>query len=160
LIKLLPAILSLLGAILAIYFYNYKPEFIVKLTENLLGRKLYTYLNGKYLFDVLYNQYIIAGGLHFAYSISKFLDKGVIELIGPNGLSNTLIKTGINISKLDTGIITTYSLYITLTLLFLLFIIFSPILINISLLNELRLFIIYLSTLILVLSYFLLSKKN
>jgi NADH-ubiquinone oxidoreductase chain 5 len=160
LIKLLPAILSLLGAILAIYFYNYKPEFIVKLTENLLGRKLYTYLNGKYLFDVLYNQYIIAGGLHFAYSISKFLDKGVIELIGPNGLSNTLMKTGINISKLDTGIITTYSLYITLTLLFLLFIIFSPILINISLLNELRLFIIYLSTLILVLSYFLLSKKN
>jgi NADH-ubiquinone oxidoreductase chain 5 len=151
-IKLLPLFLSLLGTILAIVFYHINPNFIISLTDNYLGRKIYTFLNGKYLFDVIYNYYFVIGGLQFGFIISKFLDKGVIELIGPYGLSSNLTDTGINIAKLDTGIITTYSMYITIGLLFLLFLIFSPILIEISLFNEIRLFIIYFSALILVIS--------
>jgi NADH-ubiquinone oxidoreductase chain 5 len=151
-IKLLPLFLSLLGSSLAIYFYHSNPNFIISLTDNFLGRKIYTFLNGKYLFDIIYNNYFVIGGLQIGYTISKILDKGVIELIGPYGLASTLTNTGINISKLDTGIITTYSMYITLGLLFVLFIIFAPILIDISLFNEIRLFIIYFSALILVLS--------
>jgi NADH-ubiquinone oxidoreductase chain 5 len=150
-IKLLPAILSLLGASLAIFLYNYYPYIIINLTETSLGRKIYTFLNGKYFFDIIYNNYIIAEGLKLSYNISKILDKGVIELIGPYGLSSSLTKTGINISKLDTGVITTYSLYITLGLLSLLFLIYAPILVNTSLLSEMRLIIIYISSLILVL---------
>jgi NADH-ubiquinone oxidoreductase chain 5 len=151
-IKLLPVILSLLGASLALLLYHNNPEFVISLTENLLGRKIYTFLNGKYLFDVIYNQYIIAGGLQLGYYISKVLDRGVIELIGPYGLSSSLTESGINIAKLDTGVVTTYSLYITLCLLYLLFLVFAPILIDTSLLTELRLFIIYISALILVIS--------
>jgi len=151
-IKLLPVILSLLGASLALLLYHNNPEFVISLTENILGRKIYTFLNGKYLFDVIYNQYIIAGGLQLGYYISKVLDRGVIELIGPYGLSSTLTDSGINIAKLDTGVVTTYSLYITLCLLYLLFLVFAPILIDTSLLTELRLFIIYISALILVIS--------
>src|ERR1700722_6956903 len=139
-IKLLPVILSLLGASLALLLYHNNPEFVISLTENILGRKIYTFLNGKYLFDVIYNQYIIAGGLQLGYYISKVLDRGVIELIGPYGLSSTLTDSGINIAKLDTGVVTTYSLYITLCLLYLLFLVFAPILIDTSLLTELRLF--------------------
>jgi len=158
-IKLLPLFLSLLGTSLAIYFYHFNPNFIISLTDNILGRKIYTFLNGKYLFDVIYNNYFVRGGLQIGYNISKFLDKGVIELIGPYGLSTILTNTGINIAKLDTGIITTYSMYITLGLLFLLFLIFAPILIDISLFNEIRLFIIYFSSLILVISPYL-SKTH
>lgn len=84
--------------------------------------------------------------------ISKVLDRGVIELVGPYGLSNTLTNTGINIGKLDTGVVTTYSLYITLGLLSLLFLVFAPILIDTSLFSEIRLVIIYLAALVLVLS--------
>ena len=157
LIKLLPAILSLLGASAAVILYHYTPNFIIDLTETSLGRKIYTFLNGKYLFDVVYNNYIIAGGLQFGYTISKVLDRGVIELVGPYGLSNTLSNTGINISKLDTGIVTTYSLYITLGLLSLLFLVFAPILLDTSLFNEIRLVIIYFGALILVLAP---SKKE
>jgi NADH-ubiquinone oxidoreductase chain 5 len=153
LIKWLPAILSLLGASLALLFYHQMPELIVDFTENSLGKKIYTYLNSKYFFDVIYNQFLIVGGLHLAYIISKILDRGVIELIGPNGLSYSFMNTGIQISKWDTGMITTYSLYIILSLLFLLFLIFAPILINISYIYEWKLFIIYISALILNWSY-------
>lgn len=155
LIKLLPAILSLLGASIAVYLYHYQPNFIINLTETSLGREIYTFLNGKYLFDVVYNNYIIGGGLKLGYIISKVLDRGVIELIGPFGLSNVLTNTGINISKLDTGVITTYSLYITLALLSLLFLVFAPILLDPSIFNwafsELRLFIVHIASLLVVL---------
>ena len=60
------------------------------------------------------------------------------------------LKAG-NIAKLDTGIITTYALYITLGLLTLLLLVFSPILFDNALLSELRLIIIYLSSLIFIL---------
>ena len=150
-IKLLPAILSLFGATFAILLYHKNPEFIINLTESSFGRKVYTFLNGKYLFDVIYNHYFVEGGLHLGYNISKVLDRGVIELVGPYGLSNSLTNTGINIAKLDTGVVTTYSLYITLGLLSLLFLVFAPILMDTSLLGEIRLIIIYISTLILVL---------
>jgi NADH-ubiquinone oxidoreductase chain 5 len=152
-IKLLPALLSLFGASLAIFLYHKSPTFIIDLTNNLIGQKIYTFFNGKYFFDIIYNNYIINKGLELGYTISKILDRGIIEMVGPHGLSQTLTNTGKNISKLDTGVITTYSIYITLSLLSLIFLIFAPILIDTSLLNEIRLFIIYIAALIIVLSH-------
>jgi len=152
LIKLLPALLSLFGASLAIFLYSISPTFIIDLTDNLMGQKFYTFFNGKYFFDIIYNNYVINKGLELGYSISKVLDRGIIEMVGPYGLSHTLTNTGKNISKLDTGVITTYSIYITLSLLSLIFLIFAPILIDTSLLNEIRLLIIYIAALVIVLS--------
>jgi len=151
-IKLLPALLSLFGASSAIFLYHKSPTFIIDLTDNFIGQNLYTFFNGKYFFDIIYNNYFINKGLNLGYKISKVLDRGIIEMIGPYGLSHTLTNTGKNISKLDTGIITTYSIYITLSLLSLIFLIFAPILIDISLLNEIRLFILYIAALIIILS--------
>ena len=151
-IKLLPALLSLVGASLAIFLYHYQINFLRDITASSLGRKIYTFLNGKYLFDVVYNNYIIGVGLQLGYIVSKVLDRGVIELVGPYGLSNVLTKTGINISKLDTGVVTTYSLYITLALLSILFLVFAPILIDTSLFSEIRLLIIYIAALVLFLT--------
>jgi NADH-ubiquinone oxidoreductase chain 5 len=151
-IKLLPALLSLFGASLAIFLYHKSPTFIIDLTDSLIGQKIYTFFNGKYFFDIIYNNYLINKGLELGYTISKVLDRGIIEMVGPYGLSQTFTNTGKNISKLDTGVITTYSIYITLSLLSLIFLIFAPILIDTSLLNEIRLFIIYIAALIIVLS--------
>lgn len=151
LIKLLPSILSLFGASLAIYLYHVNPEFVINLTDSSLGRNIYTFLNGKYFFDVIYNHYFIAASLKTGYTISKVLDRGVIELLGPYGLASALSNTAINIAKLDTGVITTYSLYITLGLLSLIFLVFAPMLIDTSLLSEIRLIIIYIAALFFVL---------
>jgi NADH-ubiquinone oxidoreductase chain 5 len=86
----------------------------------------YTFLNGKYLLDNLFNNSLISGGLKLGYIISKLLDKGLIELIGPFGLSEGSYSASYNLTKLDTGVITTYALYITLGLISILFILFSP----------------------------------
>ena len=157
-IKLLPTIFSLLGGSLALVLYNLSssPEFIVNMTntvkfskiftpqthsisvtnsvssltlEQPILRKIYTFLNGKYFFDIIYNNYLIGGALQISYTISKVLDRGIIELIGPFGLTEGSYSTGNFISKLDTGVITTYALYITLGLISILFLLFgvSPI---------------------------------
>ena len=159
-IKLLPVILSLIGSVLAIYLYHNNPEFINQLTDNSISRKIYGFLNGKYYFDVIYNHYFISKGLLLGYTISKELDRGAIEFLGPYGLSTAFTNTGNNIAKLDTGIVTTYALYITLGLLSLLFVVFAPILIDVSMLSEFRLVIIYLASIILVLSFPALNNKN
>lgn len=151
-IKLAPLILSVLGGFLGIISYHKNLEYTIDFTDYSLGRKIYTFLNAKYLLDIIYNQFVIGLGLRLGYNISKYLDRGVIELLGPYGISLIMINTGMNISKLDTGVVTTYSLYMTLSLLFILFIIFAPILIKTSLLNEMRLMIIYVSALMITLS--------
>ena len=95
-------------------------------TNNKIGKTIYAFLNGKYFFDIIYNHFIIQSGLKLGYIISKEIDRGAIELLGPYGLSNYFYNAGKNLAKLDTGVITTYSLYITIALISLLFILFSP----------------------------------
>lgn len=126
--KLLPSILSILGAALAIYFYNISPKFLIDLTNGVtMGRRIYTFLNGKFLLDVILNQLIIAKGMKLGYTVTKVLDRGVIEAVGPYGLSSVLNNTGLSISKLDTGIVTSYALYIVLGFISILFIVLLPI---------------------------------
>ena len=48
----------------------------------------------------------------------RVLDKGSVELLGPYGLEKGLINLSKNISKLSTGVITTYALYILVGLIF------------------------------------------
>ena len=49
---------------------------------------------------------------------TKVIDKGSIELIGPFGLEKGLIALSKNIGNLDTGVITSYALYILVGLTF------------------------------------------
>jgi NADH-ubiquinone oxidoreductase chain 5 len=77
-LKLLPAIGSLFGAALAIYLYHVVPAFTIGLTDNTIGNALYKFLNGKWLFDMAYNSYIISGGLRLGHVISKVIDRGNI----------------------------------------------------------------------------------
>lgn len=144
--KLLPLIFTIIGASSAFYLYNFTPGILLQLTESSIGRKVYTFLNGKYLFDVVYNNYIIGVGLKLGYTISKVLDKGVIEMIGPFGLSNSFYNLAINISKLDTGVITTYALYIVISLLTLIFAVFSSTLLDPAILDPRHLIVFFFAT--------------
>nr|YP_010147593.1 NADH dehydrogenase subunit 5 [Coprinellus micaceus]QQQ89373.1 NADH dehydrogenase subunit 5 [Coprinellus micaceus] len=178
-IKLLPAIISFIGAFTAIFLYHVKPLAFINLfgcgpaaypQELKFIKPIYTFFNSKYYFDVIYNHLLVNKGLKLGYKISKEIDRGAIELIGPYGLANNFYNTGINIAKLDTGIITTYSLYITIGLLSLLLLVFTPML-ELALLPkvtdampaiadatnmfiEMRLFIVYLASTFFVLYNF------
>jgi hypothetical protein len=100
---------------------------VAKLTQTFII-STYTFLNSKYLIDILYNTYIISSSLKLGYIISKLLDKGIIELMGPFGLTEGSYIASTSLSKLDTGLVTTYALYISLGLISILFILFTPLL--------------------------------
>lgn len=58
---------------------------------------------------------------------SKVLDRGAVELLGPFGLSQSFYGGGHRMSKLDTGIITHYSLYIVIGLVLITLTLFAPV---------------------------------
>lgn len=110
LFKLLPLLLTLSGRIFAYYVYNHRPS----LFNPMSTLTIYTFFNGKYLIDNVYNHYIIHKGLQLGYDISKILDRGLIEQLGPHGLTITLQTTSLKLTDIDTGRITHYALYLVL----------------------------------------------
>ena len=112
--KTLPVHLSLLGAFSAFVLYNFQSKLLYQIKTSLIGKKLYTFLNRKWFFDKVYNEYIGQFFFKFGYSVSyKFVDRGIFEVLGPTGISSVAAFTGENIHKLQSG-----SLYhLTLTIL-------------------------------------------
>ena len=126
-IKLLPAIVSISGASLAVYLYHNLPGLAVNVSRSNIGIALYRFLVGKWLFDVIVGGLFIKPFLTLGHIISKVLDRGVIELIGPFGLSTGLTDTAQTIARYDTGVVTSYALYIVLGILSLVLYAFAPI---------------------------------
>jgi len=126
-IKLLPAILTLVGALTAVYIYHIIPEYTINLTNTVLGRNLYTFFNAKWAIDGFITSFIILPFMRLGYIASKVLDRGIIELAGPFGLTAVLSETSRTIASYDTGTITTYALYISIGILSLLLVTFAPI---------------------------------
>jgi NADH-ubiquinone oxidoreductase chain 5 len=154
-LKLLPAIGSLFGAFLALYLYHSMPAFTISLTDNVIGKALYKFLNGKWLFDMAYNSYIIGGGLHVGHVISKVIDRGVIEMVGPYGFTSVLTNAGRSVGSYDTGVITSYALYIILGLISFIFLLFAPVLLQSGAVDsafggDIGLILVYLSALVLL----------
>ena len=59
---------------------------------------------------------------------SKVLDRGVIELLGPYGLSESLYGSSTRLASADTGSISTYGLYIFVGAVSLTLLLFAPLL--------------------------------
>jgi len=118
--KTLPVNLSLFGFILAFILYNFRLELLFKIKISLIGKKIYNFLNRKWFFDKLYNEYFGQFFFKFGYSISyKFVDRGIFEILGPTGLSMTSLKIGANLHKLQSGNIYHYTLIILIGVTFL-----------------------------------------
>lgn len=147
LMKLLPAIGSVFGASLALYLYHVVPNITINLTNGPIGYGVYSFLNAKWYWDALYNGLIIGAGLRIGLVISKVIDRGIIELTGPYGLSTALTGAGRSVATYDTGVITSYALYIMLGLVSLIFLVFSPMAFNEY---SLSLILVYLSALVLL----------
>ncbi len=155
-IKLLPAIATLLGASAAVYLYLKCPKLLFNLTDNKFGKTLYTFFNGKYLLDIIYNTYIIRGGLSLGYTLSKYLDRGVFEYLGPNGLSILLYNLSAKLNRLDDGIVTNYASYMIISTLLLNIAVFNIIIFNDNILH-LDIFILDTHLLIFFISVLFLS---
>jgi NADH-ubiquinone oxidoreductase chain 5 len=91
-IKMIPLYFSLSGAFLAYfhYLFTFKVLFFVKKFK--IGRELYTFLNRKWFFDKVYNDWITQFFLRSAFKNTyQNLDRGLLEFIGPQGFSTYLI---------------------------------------------------------------------
>jgi len=115
--KILPVTLSLLGASLSFFLYNFQSSILFSLKTSVLGRKIYTFLNKKWFFDKIYNECFGQFFFKFGYSMSyKNIDRGTFEIIGPTGLSSVALKTAHQLHKAQTGSLYHYTLIILTTL--------------------------------------------
>ena len=118
LFKILPLILTVSLSVLSLVLCEFIPKVLTQFKLSRLGYNIFSFFNQRFLIELFYNRYITDMVLKLGGQTTKVLDKGSIELIGPYGLEKGLISLSSKISKLDTGVITSYALYILVGLTF------------------------------------------
>jgi len=92
------------------WYYNL--IFLVKKTWILIKINFVNLFSQRLFIELFYNKFISEIILKLGGQSTKILDKGSVEYLGPYGLEVGLTYVGKNLSKLDSGLITTYALYI------------------------------------------------
>jgi NADH-ubiquinone oxidoreductase chain 5 len=119
--KLLPLILSMLFAILALYLFEKKPLWLLRFNTSNIGQNIYRFFNQRYWFELIYNRCIVKGTLYIGYVTNTVLDRGAFELIGPKGAVAGLYKISNYFASFDSGSIARYAFVMFSGLLFMLF---------------------------------------
>jgi len=137
--KLIPLLFSFSGAILAFLFYIVNQNSLYKWKISKKGKLIYTFFNRKWYIDRLYNEFIsqqlLKLGFNFTY---KSVDRGIIEVFGPYGLTTNISEKADNMQIIQSGYLYHYTFLILIGTTFFLFSI--TFLVKISALN----FIIFL----------------
>lgn len=111
--KILPLFLSISGGGLAFILYRYYSYNLFIWKTSVMGRKFYIFLNRKWLFDKMYNDFVGQNVLDFSYHFTyKSIDRGIIESLGPFGLSNILLEQVKQSRKWHSGYLYHYLLVI------------------------------------------------
>lgn len=118
LFKLLPLAFTVSLSILAIVISEFMPMVLINFKLTRLGYNVFSFFNQRFFIELFYNKYITGLVLKLGGQTTKVLDKGSVELLGPYGLEKGLLTLSKNISSLDTGVITSYALYILIGLIF------------------------------------------
>ena len=118
LFKLLPLALTILLTIVSLILSEYLPIRLLYFKYSTLGYNLFSFFNQRFLIELLYNKYITGVIFKLGGQTTRVLDKGSVEVIGPFGLEKVFLNLSRNVAKLDTGVITSYALYILIALLF------------------------------------------
>jgi len=119
--KMLPVLLSLAGATLSFSLYLFSNQFLVQLKMSKVGKKVYNFLNKKWFFDKVYNEYIGQFFFTIGYTLTyKTIDRGIVEILGPMGLSSIIAKKAFFISKLQTNYLYHYTFFLLVGLTLLL----------------------------------------
>jgi len=114
--KLLPLIVTIMGAISAVYLYSFGIEEYFQLKKTTMFKYVYLFLNRKWYFDKIINDYVVSPALFLGHTYTyKDVDRGLVEKFGPWGVV-TSIKFYIKSARLvQTGFIYNYLLLIIFT---------------------------------------------
>lgn len=108
--KWTPVLLSFLGAGSAVILYHLTPNLIYGLKTSIVGKTIYTFLNNKWHFDSIYNHYIVRPLFKWGHNVTyKLLDRGVIEVFGPEGIKTAVGSLSTWLSSLQTGLVYNYA---------------------------------------------------
>ncbi len=118
LFKLLPLVFTISLSVLAIILSEFMPKVLINFKLSRLGYNIFSFFNQRFFIELLYNKYVTGLVLKLGGQTTKILDKGSVELLGPFGLEKGLLSLSKSISTLDTGVITSYALYILIGLIF------------------------------------------
>lgn len=110
--KLLPLFFTISLSALAIILSEFLPKSLISFKFSRLGYNIFGFFNQRFFIELLYNRYITGKVLKFGGQTTKFLDRGIVEELGPYGLEKSLVNLSRVINSLNTGVITTYALYI------------------------------------------------
>ena len=126
--KLLPLLFTLLSMFIVYFTYVFNSKQFFLLKTNFLFKKFYSFLNKKWYFDRIYNEYvtqsIISSGYFYTY---KDVDRGLIEKLGPSGIISGVKDIVKTVQILQTGFIYYYLYLFLVSFLLILFL-----LVNIS----------------------------
>ena len=115
--KLLPLLLTVILSIVSLILSEYFFSLLIKFKFTKLGYNTFSFFNQRFMIELFYNIYITRFILNLGGQTTKVLDKGSVELLGPYGLEKGLLKLSKGLSSLNTGIITSYALYILVGLI-------------------------------------------
>jgi NADH-ubiquinone oxidoreductase chain 5 len=116
--KLLPLIFTLSLTAISILSTEFYQKYIIGFKYSVLGYNIFSFLNQRFAVELIYNKYISAIILYLGGQSNKDMDKGIVDTFGPYGLQKKLISISEFLDKLNTGIVTSYALYILISLLF------------------------------------------
>jgi len=111
-IKILPFATSLFSVGLVFLWFNQESKnyntlynfssVTTKLQEFLLS--IYRFLSAKWYFDAIYNEFIVMFGFKHGYNTTfTTLDKGLLEMFGPHGISIALYNSAYELKKMHVG---------------------------------------------------------
>ena len=123
LFKLLPLIFTILLSVISIVLSEYLSGILISFKLSRTGYNIFSFFNQRFLIELFYNRFITGLVLKLGGQTTKVLDKGSVEYLGPYGLEKLLLNISGNLAKLNTGVITSYALYILVGLIF--YILFS-----------------------------------
>jgi NADH-ubiquinone oxidoreductase chain 5 len=116
--KLLPLIFTISLSVVSIILSEYLSLILIYFKLSRVGYNIFSFFNQRFLIELFYNKFITGLLLKLGGQTTKVLDKGSIEYLGPYGLEKLLLNMSSNIGKLNSGVITSYALYILVGVIF------------------------------------------
>lgn len=121
--KWIPIINIILSISSLIYIYEFKYN-LIYIYNNKLLYNFYTLFNTRFLFDQIFNNLIIRKALVLSGIFNNLIDKGILQILGPNGLKRMFNNISITLINYNTHLFNNYLIYISYSLLILIIIIY------------------------------------
>jgi NADH-ubiquinone oxidoreductase chain 5 len=115
--KLLPLIFTISLSVISILLSEYLPILLIYFKLSRLGYNIFSFFNQRFFIELFYNRFITGLVLKIGGQTTKIIDKGSIEYLGPYGLEKGLLNLSRSISNFNTGLTTSYALYILIGLI-------------------------------------------